>query len=104
MAKAYRNCADTVRTCEVTQLRDDLSKQEYDSIKSTMWAFRMRFEKLKESEQELYVRLFTYSLELKQAYELREALTQIVEHQSTKNGAKCAICAWCQRVLKSEIQ
>lgn len=104
VAKAYRNCADTVRKREVKRLRETLPKQEYDCIKGAMWAFRKRSENLKESERQLLERLFAYSPELKQAYNLREELTQIFERHYTKTGAKCAIRAWCKRVLKSEIK
>lgn len=104
VAKAYRNCADTVRKREVKRLRESLPKQEYDTIKGAMWAFRKRPENLKESEQQLLEQLFVYSPELKQAYTLREQLTQIFEGSYTKAGAKCAIRAWCKRVLNSDIR
>ncbi|QUY42087.1 ISL3 family transposase [Acaryochloris marina] len=104
VAKAYRNCADTVRKREVKRLRQELPKQDYDSIKGAMWAFRKRPENLQESEQQLLERVFAYSPEMKQAYKLREELTQIFEGRYTKNGAKCAIRAWCKRVLKSDIK
>ncbi|ABW31190.1 ISL3-like element ISAcma10 family transposase [Acaryochloris marina] len=104
VTKAYRNCADTVRKREVKRLRRELSKQEYDSIKGAMWPFRKRPENLKESEQQLLERLFAYSPQLKQAYNLREKLTQIFEGRYTKHGAKCAIRAWCKQVLKSGIK
>lgn len=104
VAKAYRNCADTVRKREVKRLRQELSKQEYDTIKGAMWAFRKQPENLKDSERELLKRLFAYSPQMKQAYNLREELTQIFESRYTKHGAKCAIRAWCKRVLNSDIK
>ena len=104
MTKAYRNCADTVRKREVKRLRRELSKQEYDSIKGAMWPFRKRPENLKESEQQLLERLFAYSPQLKQAYDLREKFTQIFEGRYTKHGAQRAIRAWCKQVLKSDIK
>ena len=40
----------------------------------------------------------------KQAYILREELTEIFERHYTKAGAKCAIRAWCKRVRQSGIK
>lgn len=94
VAKAYRNCADTVRKREVKRLRQELPKQEYDSIKGAMWVFRKRPENLKESEQQLLDRLFVYSPLMEQAYNLREELTQIFEGKYSRTAAKCVIHAW----------
>ncbi len=45
-------------------------------------------------------RLFCYSPELQQAYNLREELTEIFEGKDSKDGAKCAIEAWSKRVQR----
>lgn len=104
VAKAYRGCADTVRKQEVKRLKQALSKAEYEQIKGAMWPFRKSPDHLKDEEQALLDRLFNYSPKLKQAYQLREELTQIFEGDYTKSGAKCAIRAWCKRVRKSGIE
>ncbi|MEA5464772.1 ISL3 family transposase [Leptothoe sp. PORK10 BA2] len=104
VAKAYRGCADTVRKQEVKRLKQELSKAEYEQLKGAMWPFRKSPDRLKDEEQALLDRLFTYSPKLKQAYQLREELTQIFEGAYTKSGAKCAIRAWCKRVRKSGIE
>lgn len=103
VAKAYRDGADTVRKQEVKRLKGALSKAAYAAIKGAMWPFRKSPKHLKASERALLARLFMHSPKLKQAYVLREELTQIFEQAYTKPGAKCAIRAWCKRVRKSEI-
>lgn len=104
VAKAYRECADTVRKQEVRRLRQSLSKTDYEEIKGAMWPFRKSPKRLKDKEQAVLETLFAYSPQLKQAYDLRESLTQIFEQDYTKPGAKRAIRAWCKRVRKSGLK
>ena len=103
VAKAYRDCADTVRKQEVKRLKKTLSQADYAAIKGAMWPFRKLPEDLKERERALLERLFEHSPKLQQAYSFRKALTQIFSKAYTKPGSKCAIRAWCKRVRKSEI-
>ena len=103
VARAYRNCADGVRRVEVKLLKQQLSKKEYEQIKGAMWAFRKSLGQLKDEERELLQRLFSYSPKIKEAYILREELTEIFECLYDPKGAKCAIRAWCKRVRKSNI-
>jgi hypothetical protein len=67
--------------------RQQLSKKEYGDIKGAMWAFRQPPEQLKDSEWELLQRLFTYSPKMKEAYILREELTEIFERKYDPKGA-----------------
>ncbi len=101
VARAYRNCADTVRKHEIRRLKQELSTEEYQQIKGAMWPFRKAPDDLNDDEWMLLERLFTYSPKLEQAYTLREELTDIFERDYTKAGAKCAIRAWSKRVRKS---
>jgi transposase len=104
IAKAYRSCADSVRKQEMKQLKQSLAKEDYEQLKGAMWAFRKRPEDLKPIEQQVLERLFESSARSEEAYQLREALTQIFERDYSKRGAKCAIRAWCKRVEKSGIR
>lgn len=104
VAKAYRQCADTVRKQELRRLRQSLSKTDYEEIKGAMWPFRKSPKHLKDKEQVVLEKLFAHSPQLKQAYDLRESLTQIFERDYTKPGAKRAIRAWCKRVGKSGLK
>ena len=103
VAKAYRRCADKVRRQELKLLKKKLSEEEYAQIKGAMWPFRKSLEKLKDEEWELLQRLFVYSPKTKEAYILREELTQIFERKYDPKGAKYAIRAWCKRVRQSQI-
>lgn len=103
IARAYRNCADRVRRVELKLLKQNLSKKEYGDIKGAMWIFRKSPEQLKDEEWELLQRLFAYSPKMKEAYILREELTQIFDRKYDPKGAKCAIRAWCKRVRQSQI-
>ncbi len=103
VAKAYRNCADAVRRQELKLLKEQLSEKEYAQIKGAMWPFRKSLEELTEEEWELLQRLFAYSPNMKEAYILREELTEIFERKYTRATAKRAIRAWCKRVRQSQI-
>lgn len=103
VAKAYRRCADKVRGQELKLLKKKLPEKEYAQIKGAMWPFRKSREKLNDQEWELLQRLFVYSPKTKEAYILREELTQIFDRLYDPKGAKCAIRAWCKRVCQSQI-
>ena len=103
VAQAYRDCADKVRRQELKLLKEKLSEKEYEQIKGAMWPFRKSLEQLTDEEWELLQRLFTYSPKMKEAYILREELTEIFERKYTRATAKRAIRAWCKRVLRSKI-
>jgi transposase len=98
IARAYRDCADTVRKQELKRLKRVLPKAEYAEITGAMWPFRKRPADLKPSEWDLLERVFTSSPKIEAAYQLREDLTELFERDYTKVGAKCAIRAWCKRV------
>src|SRR5215813_3848792 len=101
VARAYRDCADTVRKKELKRLKSALPEAEYAKIKGAMWPFRKRPGDLELQEQELLERVFSYSPKIEAAYHLREDLTELFERDYTKAGAKCAIRAWGKRVRQS---
>jgi len=103
VARAYRHCADRVRRVELKLLKQNLSKKEYARLKGAMWAFRKSPQQINDEEWELLQRLFTYSPKMKEAYILREELTEIFDRLYDPKGAKCAIRAWCKRVRQSQI-
>ncbi len=92
-----------MRRQELKLLKEKLSEKEYAQIKGAMWPFRKSLEQLTDEEWELLQRLFTYSPKMKEAYILREELTEIFERKYTRAGAKQAIRAWCKRVRQSQI-
>jgi transposase len=101
VARAYRDCADTVRKKELKRLKRQVSKAEYAEITGAMWPFRKRPGELEPQEWDLLERLFSYSPKIEAAYHLREDLTDLFDRDYTKVGAKCAIRAWCKRVRQS---
>jgi transposase len=101
VARAYRDCADTVRKKELKRLKRALPTAEYAEIKGAMWPFRKRPADLEPQEWELLERVFTLSPKLEEAYNLREDLTELFERDDTKAGAKCAMRAWYKRVRAS---
>jgi transposase len=98
VARAYRDCADTVRKKEIQRLKSALPPAEYAEIKGAMWPFRKRPADLEPQEGELLERVFTLSPTLEEAYNLREDLTELFERDYTKAAAKCAMRAWYKRV------
>jgi transposase len=101
VARAYRDCADTVRKTELQRLKRALPPAEYAEIKGAMWPFRKRPAALEPQEWELLERVFTWSPKLEEAYHLREDLTELFERDYTKAGAKGAMRAWYKRVHAS---
>ena len=87
VAKKYRDCADKLRKQEMKRLKSELSAEQYDTIKGSMWPFRKNKAELKPSETELLDRLFQFAPSLKLAYDFREALTAIFEKNLTKSQA-----------------
>ncbi|NJN48859.1 MAG: ISL3 family transposase [Alkalinema sp. RL_2_19] len=104
VAKAYRDCADTVRKQALKRLKQELPKAQYADLKGVMWAFRQRFRDLDPAQKSVLNRLFVYAPEVEQAYTLREQLTDIFEQEQTKVGATQAIQAWYQRVRRRNIK
>jgi len=101
VATHYYDCADTLRKQELQRLRKELSKDEADQLKDTMWPFRKREADLEPSERERLVRLFEFSPLLKQAYDLREALTTIFDTAGSKAAGIRQIKRWRKQVTAS---
>jgi transposase len=100
-ACAYRDGADQLRKEVQRELKADLSKEEYEGLKGTMWLFRRNPEDLDEEERGRLALLFECAPELKRAYDLREQLTAIFEADHDKTSATAAIKRWMKRVSGS---
>jgi len=79
VARAYRDCADTVRKKELKRLKSQWPKAEYAEITGAMGPFRKRPGELKPEEWDVLERLFTYSPMIEAAYHLREDLTDLFD-------------------------
>ncbi len=103
VAKKYRDGADTLRRQELKRLKRELSEDEYQQIKGTMWPFRKKEADLTEDEQALLERVFAYSPDLKEAHTLREELTSIFEQDLTKPEGEAAMKDWQRKVEESSL-
>lgn len=103
VAKKYRDCADKLRQQELKRLKTELSEDQYNTIKGTMWPFRKNKAELTPQEAQLLDRLFAYAPSLKLAYDFREKLTAIFDKDLTKTQATQAIKDWRQEIETSQL-
>jgi transposase len=99
----YSKAADKLRRQELRRLKDELPDEEYKLLKGNMWTFRKNPSDLKPDERKVLQRLFYHSPDLKQAYDLRNQLTEIFELSISKAAAQRKLRAWIRRVQRSEL-
>jgi transposase len=104
VAKNYRDCADKLRLEVQRELKTNLTKEEYEAVKGTMWLFRRDPKELDKEENERLALLFECAPDLKQAHDLREKLTGIFETDHTKESGTAAIKRWMKRVSRSGLR
>lgn len=104
VAEGYHDCADDLRKQELKRLKKELPEAAYEQIKRTMWPFRKRQAKWTPEEAERMNRLFAHSPDLKQAYDLREKLTDLFEQHISKEEATRQIKAWYTEVCDSGLK
>ena len=101
VTRSYQLAADELRKSELRRLKKSLPTQEYQDLKGSMWAFRKSPAELRPEERQILKRLWRYTPELKQAYDLREQLTAIFEQHLSKAEAQRKIRVWIRRVQRS---
>ena len=104
VAKSYHAAADSLRKQELKRLRSELTEEEYQQLKGSMWAFRKKPGELKSEEYQALKCLFAHAPKLKLAYDLREQLTAIFEQALSKSEAQQKIRSWIKRVKRSELK
>ena len=104
VAKSYHAAADSLRKQELKRLRSELTEEEYQQLKGSMWAFRKKPGELKPEECQALHYLFAHAPQLKLAYDLREQLTEIFEQSFSKLEAQQKIRSWIKRVKRSELK
>jgi transposase len=104
VAKSYHAGADSLRKQELKRLRSELTEEEYQPLKGSMWAFRKKPGELKPEERQALKCLFAHAPKLKLAYDLREQLTDIFEQTIAKSEAQQKIRTWIRRVKRSELK
>ena len=101
VAKNYREAVDKLRKKETRRLKKELSEEEYEEIKGSMWIIRKNEADLEDQEKEKRNRFFEYSPELELAYNFREELTRIFEMNLTKEEGKEKLLVWKDKVEQS---
>lgn len=101
VAKAYRASADALRKAALRELKDHLTKDEYQFLKGTMWPFRRAPKDLTPEEKERLALLLEVAPDLRQAYDLREKLTALFEREHTKASGTAALQRWMKQVRAS---
>lgn len=99
----YSKAADKLRQQELRRLKKELPEEEYRQLKGNMWAFRKKKANLTPEESKVLRKLFSYSPDLKQAYQLREQLTAIFEQSISKSTAKRKFRTWIKHVQQSDL-
>ena len=101
VAQHYHEAADDLRKEEMARLKRERKKSEYELLKGVMWYFRKRPADSTLAEKDVLECLFSAAPRLRQAYELREALTTIFETPYTKAEATDHLQQWIATVEKS---
>jgi len=103
VAQKYHDCADQLRKQEIKRLKAELSKDEQETLKHTMWPFRKHPDDLEDDETQRLQRLFSLSPDLKLAYQFRLDLTHIFEKNLDKDQAALALRSWATQVRDSSL-
>ena len=103
VTRYYYKAADKLRKQELRRLKNELSEDEYKQLKGHMWAFRKRRADLEPEDRKVLRRLFSHSPVLKQAYALREDLTDVFELPISKPIAERKLRTWIRRVQRTEL-
>jgi transposase len=98
VAKLYREGLESLRKTEMKRLKNELSEQEYQGLKNSMWILRKSPAEITSDAKRILKKLFKYSQKLKNAYELMNTLTAIYNANISKGQAKRKIKGWMRQV------
>lgn len=101
VSQHYQQAADEVRQRELKRLKQELTKETYQTLKGSMWAFRKRPEDLRPEERQVLKRFWKLSPQAKLAYDLRQQLTLIFDQPLTQKAGQHKIRMWMRRVRQS---
>ena len=103
VAKLYRKPLDKLRTKEMTRLKSELSKDEYDKLDGMMWILRKKHECLSLADKDKLALLYLYSPVLKMAHQYALKLTHIFNTHCKRKAANDKINRWIKQVKKSQL-
>lgn len=104
VAEHYHAAADHLRKQELKRLKRTLAEADYQTLKGSLWAFRKRSADLQPEERAVLERLFAAAPTLKQAYALREQLTDVFNAPLSKAEAQLKIQTWITTVQQSGLK
>jgi transposase len=104
VAKLYRKKVDNLRVKEMKRLKGELPEESYQELQGSMWILRKRASELDEDEKKTLNLLFTYSADLKLAYQYSNDLTAIFDSNISKFQAKHKLNAWMNSVKSSGLK
>ena len=103
VAKLYRGDLDKYRQKILGELKQALSKTEYEKLTGATRILRKTNECLTKEEKEVVNELFSWSPNLMEAYHLAIKLTHIFNAHQTKDEALCKFEEWISLVKKSKL-
>jgi transposase len=103
VARLYGKGLDELRKKELARLRKTLPKEQYQELEGVLWILRKRPENLEAKDQDTLEKLFQYSPLLRQAYQFKNELTQILDSDVNRRRGKQRITGWMNRVKKSAV-
>ncbi len=101
VAQQYYEAADDLRKTEMTRLKGERKKREYNLLKGVMWYFRRRPTDITAEEQDVRECFFSAAALVRQASTFRESLTKIFETPYTKTEAIAHLQQWITTVETS---
>jgi transposase len=104
VAKRYRSGLESLRKQEVKRLKQTLPEDAYGDLKGALWALRKPDAQLTEGDQHVLGALFTYSPDLRLAYDFCQDLTALFESPLSRRAGKRPLQHWRQGVRASPLQ
>jgi len=107
VAKLYRGSFEDLRKKEMRRLKKELSAEEYKKLNeptNAMWMLRKKWSKLNCKEKKALEQLFIHSPDLKEAYDLQNNLTKILDTPTSRNGGIRRLKNWIKKVNQSSIK
>lgn len=98
VAKLYREGFESLRKKEMKRLKKELSETEYRGLKNIMWILRKPYSNLTSDEKIILKKLFKYSPDLKESYNLMNKLTEIYNAPISQGSGKRRMKGWMTQV------